>query len=114
MSNIKAGKLRALAVSSAKRLAQLPDVPTLDELGYSGMQDYTWVGLFVPAGTPRPVAEQLNAAVLKALQDPEMRKRLDALAFEVTAAPLDETASYVRGEVAKWAKVVKETGARVD
>ena len=114
MSNIKAGKLRALAVSSAKRLAQLPDVPTLDELGYSGMQDYTWVGLFVPAGTPRPVAEQLNAAVLKALQDPEMRKRLDALAFEVTAAPLDETAGYVRGEVAKWAKVVKETGARVD
>lgn len=114
MSNIKAGKLRALAVSSAKRLAQLPDVPTLDELGYPGMQDYTWVGLFVPAGTPRPVAEQLNAAVLKALQDPEMRKRLDALAFEVTAAPLDETASYVRGEVAKWAKVVKETGARVD
>jgi tripartite-type tricarboxylate transporter receptor subunit TctC len=114
MSNIKAGKLRALAVSSAKRLAQLPDVPTLDELGYPGMQDYTWVGLFVPAGTPRPVADQLNAAVLKAVQDPETRKRLDALAFEVTAAPLDDTASYVRSEVAKWAKVVKDTGARVD
>jgi tripartite-type tricarboxylate transporter receptor subunit TctC len=114
MSNIKAGKLRALAVSSAKRLAQLPDVPTLDELGYPGMQDYTWVGLFVPAGTPRPVADQLNAAVLKAVQDPKTRKRLDALAFEVTAAPLDDTASYVRSEVAKWAKVVKDTGARVD
>jgi tripartite-type tricarboxylate transporter receptor subunit TctC len=114
MSNIKAGKLRALAVSSAKRLAQLPDVPTLDELGYPGMQDYTWVGLFVPAGTPRPVADQLNAAVLKAVKDPETRKRLDALAFEVTAAPLDDTASYVRSEVAKWAKVVKDTGARVD
>ncbi len=114
MSNIKAGKLRALAVSSAKRLEQLPDVPTLDELGYPGMRDYTWVGLFVPAATPRAIAQQLNAAVLKAVQDPEMRKRLDALAFEVTAAPLDETASYVRSEVLKWAKVVKETGARVD
>ncbi len=114
MSNIKAGKLRALAVSSAKRLEQLPDVPTLDELGYPGMQDYTWVGLFVPSATPRAIAQQLNAAVLKAVQDPEMRKRLDALAFEVTAAPLDETASYVRSEVLKWAKVVKETGARVD
>jgi tripartite-type tricarboxylate transporter receptor subunit TctC len=114
MSNIKSGKLRALAVSSAKRLAQLPDVPTLEELGYTDMQDYTWVGVFAPAGTPRAVAEKLNAAILKAVQDPEMRKRLDALAFEVTAAPLDETGRYVRSEVAKWAKVVKATGAKVD
>jgi tripartite-type tricarboxylate transporter receptor subunit TctC len=114
MSNIKSGKFRALAVSSAKRLPQLPDVPTLDELGYPGMEDYTWVGFFVPAATPRAIVEKLNAAVLKAVQDPGMKQRLDALAFDVTAAPLDETQRYVRSEVAKWAKVVQETGAKVD
>jgi tripartite-type tricarboxylate transporter receptor subunit TctC len=114
MANIKAGKFRALAVSSAKRLEQLPDVPTLDELGYPGMEDYTWVGLFVPAATPQAIAQKLNAAVLKAVQDADMKKRLDALAFEVTAAPLDKTRDYVRAEVEKWAKVVRETGAKVD
>jgi tripartite-type tricarboxylate transporter receptor subunit TctC len=114
MSNIKNGRFRALAVSSAKRLPQLPDVPTLDELGYPGMEDYTWVGFFVPSATPRAIAQRLNAAVLKAVRQPDMKKRLDALAFEVKAAPLDETQSYVRSEVAKWAKVVKETGAKVD
>jgi len=114
MSNIKAGKFRALAVSSAKRLPQLPDVPTLKELGYEGMEDYTWVGLFVAANTPRDVAQKLNDAVLKAIQDPELRSRLDSLAFEPTATPLRETADYVRTEVAKWGRVVRETGAKAE
>jgi tripartite-type tricarboxylate transporter receptor subunit TctC len=114
MANIKAGKLRALAVSSGKRLAQLPDVPTLTELGYAGMEDYTWVGIFAPAGTPADVVQKLNDAIVKIAHDPEMKKRLDALAFEVTAAPLRETSEYLKSEVAKWAKVVKDTGAKVD
>jgi tripartite-type tricarboxylate transporter receptor subunit TctC len=114
MSNIKAGRLRALAVSSATRLAQLPDVPTLGELGYPGMEDYTWVGLFVPVATPRAIAEKLNDAVLRSVQAPDVKQRLDALAFEITAQPLRETAAYVRTELVKWAKVVKETGARPD
>jgi tripartite-type tricarboxylate transporter receptor subunit TctC len=114
MSNIKAGKLRALAVSSAKRLPQLPEVPTLGELGYPGMEDYTWVGFFAPAATPRAVSQKLNDAVLKAVRDPELKKRLDALAFEVNAQPLRETAAYVKAEVSKWAQVVRETGAKVD
>lgn len=114
MSSIKSGKLRALAVSSARRLPQLPEVPTLNELGYSGMEDYTWVGLFVAAGTPAEIVQKLNDAVLKGMQSPDLKQRLDALAFEPTAAPLRETSDYVRAEVAKWAKVVKETGAKVD
>ena len=114
MANIKAGRLRALAVSSAKRLPQLPDVPTHGELGYGGMEDYTWVGLFAPAGTPRDIAQKLNDAVLKSIQDPELRQRLDALAFDPTAAPLAQTADYVRAEVAKWASGVRETGAKAE
>ena len=114
MSNIKSGKFRALAVSSAKRLAQLPDVPTLNELGYSGMEDYTWVGIFAPAGTPREIVQKLNQAVLKGVSSADVRTRLDALAFEATAASLAQTAEYVRAEVAKWAKVVRETGAKAE
>jgi tripartite-type tricarboxylate transporter receptor subunit TctC len=114
MSNIKAGKLRALAVSSARRLPQLPDVPTLNELGYPGMEDYTWVGLFVPVGTPAEATRKLNDAVLRAVRSADIKQRLDALAFETTAAPLRQTSDYVRAEIAKWAKVVRDTGARAE
>lgn len=114
LPHVKAGKIRVLAVSSAKRLASLPDVPTLNELGFSGMEDYTWVGLFVPAGVPAEVAQKLNAALLAAVRSPEVKERLEALAFDITAAPLAETATYVKSELAKWGKVVRETGAKVD
>jgi tripartite-type tricarboxylate transporter receptor subunit TctC len=114
MANIKAGKLRVLAVSSSRRLASLPDVPTLNEAGFPGMEDYTWVGLFVPAGTPAEIAQRLNAAVLNAVKSPEVKERLEGLAFEVTAAPLRETSDYVKSELVKWAKVVRDTGAKLD
>jgi len=114
MANIKAGRLRALAVSSSRRLPQLPDVPTLGELGYAGMEDYTWVGVFAPAGTPADIVQKLNAAIVRAASDPDIKQRFEAVAFDVTAAPLAETSAYVKAEVAKWAQVVKDTGASVD
>ena len=112
--HIKAGKLRALAVSAARRSPLLPDVPTLGELGFPGMEDYTWVGVFVPAGTPIEIARKLNETVTRAVQSPEAREKLEALTFDITAAPLRETADYVKSELAKWARVVQETGAKPD
>lgn len=114
MPHIKSGKMRALAVSSSRRVAQLPDVPTLTELGYPDMEDYTWVGIFLPAGTAPDIAQRLNQTVLRAVQAPELRERLEALLFEVTAAPLPDTADYVRRELVKWGKVVRDTGAKVE
>jgi tripartite-type tricarboxylate transporter receptor subunit TctC len=114
LPHIKAGKIRALAVSAARRVPSLPDVPTLGELGYAGMEDYTWVGFFVPVGTPREIAQKLNEAIVRAANDPVIKERMEALAFDVTAAPLAETAAYVKSELAKWGKVVREVGAKVD
>lgn len=112
--HIKAGKMRALAVSSARRVASIPDVPTLTELGYKDMEDYTWVGLFVPAGTPPEIVQRLNDVTRQVVQVPEVRERLEAIAFDITAQPVRETAAYIRSELAKWSRVVKETGAKPD
>jgi tripartite-type tricarboxylate transporter receptor subunit TctC len=114
LPQVRAGKFRPLAVSSAKRLAALPDVPTLTELGFAGMEDYTWVGLFLPAGTPPEVAQKLSEAVNQALQSPDIRARLDQLAFEPVGGTPREFADYFKAEVAKWGKVVRETGAKPD
>jgi tripartite-type tricarboxylate transporter receptor subunit TctC len=114
LPHVKAGKIRVLAVSSARRLPSLPDVPTLNELGFTGMEDYTWVGLFAPASTPPEVARKLNDALLATVKSPDVKERLEGLSFEITAAPLAETAAYVKSELAKWGKVVREVGAKVD
>ena len=111
---IKAGRLRALAVSSAKRIAALPEVPTLAESGYPDMLDYTWVGVFLPSGTPAAVVQKLYDAVRRALQSPEVKERLEALAFDAIAEPPARTAEYVKAEITKWGQVVRATGAKPD
>jgi tripartite-type tricarboxylate transporter receptor subunit TctC len=114
LAQVRAGKLRALAVSSSRRLATLPDVPTLTESGFPGMEDYTWIAMFVPAGTPPEIVQRLNEAVNRAVQSPDIRERLEGLAFEPVGGTQGAFAEYVKAEIAKWGKVVRETGAQTD
>jgi tripartite-type tricarboxylate transporter receptor subunit TctC len=113
LAQVRAGKLRALAVSSSRRLATLPDVPTLTESGFPGMEDYTWIAMFVPAGTPPEIVQRLNEAVNRAVQSPDIRERLEGLAFEPGGGTQSAFAEYVKTEIAKWARV-RETGAKSD
>lgn len=114
LGQIKAGKIRGLAVSSGRRIAQLPDVPTFAEAGFPGLEDYTWIAVFLPAGTPPAIVQKLNEAVNGAVQQPDIRERLEALAFDPMGGSPLQSADYVKAEIVKWAKVVKDTGAKPD
>ena len=114
LAQVKAGKLRALAVSTAKRFSQLPEVPTVAESGLPGFDVGFWLGLLSPAGTPRPIIDKLNAAMLKALRDPDVVQRLAGLGVEIIGNSPDEFARVIRSDIVKWGKVVKESGAKAD
>jgi tripartite-type tricarboxylate transporter receptor subunit TctC len=111
---IRSGRVRALAISSAARHPQLPDVPTFAELGYPDIQEYTWVGLFAPAGTPPEIVQRLNAAVNNAIRMPDVRERLDSLTLEPVGGSPQQFSDYVRAEVVKWGAVVKQIGVKVE
>ena len=113
-AHLKSGRLRALAVTAGRRDPQIPDVPTMKEAGLEGVEVVVWYGVFAPAGTPKEIVQKLAAGIQRATRDPETSKRL----LEQGAVPVgntpEEFAKLVREEVARWAEVVKVSGARAD
>jgi tripartite-type tricarboxylate transporter receptor subunit TctC len=111
---IKAGKLRALAVTTARRSPSVPELPTVSEAGVPGFEAITWHGVVVPAATPAPRIERLNRDIVGVLALPDLRERLAALGAEVMAGSPAEFADYIASEIPKWAKVVRDSGARIE
>jgi tripartite-type tricarboxylate transporter receptor subunit TctC len=114
LAQIRAGKLRALAVSALKRNANLPDVPTVDETVVKAFQADAWFGLFAPAKTPADIVARLNAEMMKALKDPATAEVIVKAGFDITPSTAAELTEFVRVEIVKWAKVVKDSGAKAE
>lgn len=112
--HVKAGRLRAIAVTSAKRSGVLPEVPTVAESGYPGFDDGTWFSVFAPVGVPAAVVNQINRDFAAALQSAQAKDRLAALSLEFTPNTAAEFAARLKVEVEKYAQIVKQSGARVD
>jgi tripartite-type tricarboxylate transporter receptor subunit TctC len=114
MPHIKSGRLRPLAVSTAKRSTALPEVPTVAESGVPGFVFDPWFAVLVPATTPKPLIAKLNADIVKVLQMPDVREKLLAQGAEPVSSTPAELDAYVRNEIVKLGKIVRDSGARAD
>jgi tripartite-type tricarboxylate transporter receptor subunit TctC len=114
-ANVKAGKLRALAVTSEKRSGVMPDVPTLAEQGLAGFSAYAWWAILAPAATPKPIIDKFNAELAKALARPDLRRQLtETLGMDLAVSSPDALQKFVAGEVDRWGRVVKANNIRAD
>jgi tripartite-type tricarboxylate transporter receptor subunit TctC len=113
--HIRAGKLRALAVTGARRIPALPDVPTMIEAGVPGYESVAWFGVMAPAATPREIVLKLNQDIARTMQMPDVLEKITAQgSAEIVGGPPEQFGAFVRAEIAKWAKIVKESGAKAD
>ncbi|HVE49321.1 MAG TPA: tripartite tricarboxylate transporter substrate binding protein [Casimicrobiaceae bacterium] len=111
---IQAGKLRPIAVTTAKRFALLPDLPAIAESGYAGFEALAWNGLMVAAGTPRPIIDKINAEVNAVFRMPEVLQKLNGMGFDLIGGTPEDFAKLLRDEQARWAPVVKKLGLKID
>jgi len=114
MPMISAGKLKPLGVTSGKRLAPLPDVPTVAEGGVKGYEAVSWYGVMMPAGASREMVMKLNADIVRVLKQPDVKERFAGEGGDIVADTPEEFAAFIRAEIPKWSKVVKDAGAKVD
>jgi tripartite-type tricarboxylate transporter receptor subunit TctC len=114
LPQVRGGKLTPVAVTSAKRAPTLPDTPTLDESGLKGLDVNVWLGLFAPAGTPAAIVARLNAEVNKVLQMPDVRERIAAQGVSPAGGTSEAFAEFVKSDYARWGKIVKESGVKVE
>lgn len=106
-------QVRPLAVTTLKRTAILPDIPTMDEAGLPGFEATTWHGLVAPAGTPKAIVETLHRATVEALKDPDVQQKLGALGIDLVGSSPDEFGAYIKAEIPKWAGVIEASGAKL-
>jgi tripartite-type tricarboxylate transporter receptor subunit TctC len=114
LPHVSAGKLRGLAISTPKRLAQLPEVPTFLEEGITGFDVANWYGIMAPGGTPREIIAKVNADANKAMQVPEVRQRLESVGTQLNEQSAAQFEAYMKAEVAKYAKLLKEIGVKAE
>lgn len=115
--HIQSGKLRAIAVTSAQRLASMPDVPTVAESGMASLKDFevvSWQAIFVPAGTPAPIVTRLHDEIRKILAQPDMQTKLKGFGMEPADLSTAQIAAFQKAEVEKWAQVIKAANVKVD
>lgn len=112
LPHVQAGRLRGIATTGPKRSPAIPELPTMIESGFAGFEAGSWYGIFAPAGTPPEIVERLHAEVVKALKTPEMQKQLSAQGADPVGNSPRQFADFIRAEIAKWAKVIRDSGAR--
>jgi len=112
MPHVKAGKLRALAIGDDKRSSLMADVPTVAESGLPGFQATVWTGFFLPSSTPRAIVRKLNEETVRALREPEFKKKMETAGFEPVGSTPEQCDAFIVGEIGKWAKVAKDAGIR--
>ncbi len=111
---IKSGRIRGIAITSQQRMPSLPEVGTVAEQGFPGYEDYTWIGFFAPAGVPKPIVDRLNKGIAGIVAMPDVKERLSAAGFDPVNNTPEQFSKYVSEEIVKWAKVIKESGAKAD